>query len=141
MTVEDDIYEALHNIFLAEMQHEPEKVKQIIKDNIDVFTRTSVVTYVQEITGWNISSGANVELEKLSPTGKIGGGAVELTADGLKSSGVLEIDSVGVVHHGQSKHQQEVESNVGLKVRSPNGHKWRCQISNTGQWVATDLDT
>lgn len=61
----------------------------------------------------------------------------------IKTTGEIEtnifsVSGAGTVTSGKSKNQQ-TEAEVGLILKSANGHRWKIQVSDTGQLVTTDL--
>jgi len=51
--------------------------------------------------------------------------------------GTLEVTKTGAVHHGRSKHEQDIEI-INSIWYSPT-KKWNVSISDTGQFVMTEL--
>jgi len=61
----------------------------------------------------------------------------EIEVPGWSKIGTLELTRIGAVHHGKSKHEQDVEILNSIWY-SPT-KKWNVSLSDTGQFVITQL--
>ena len=55
----------------------------------------------------------------------------------------LDVDSAGLTVRGKNASQQDVSVETlgkGIVIKSPNGHRWRLLISNSGSITGVDLD-
>ena len=78
-----------------------------------------------KIRGKNVAKDAQLQVSEL------------LIKDATETS-VFEVDTTGTVKHGKSRMEQTL-SRAGIVVKSNNNHKWKLQVSDTGQIVTTDL--
>ena len=78
-----------------------------------------------KIRGKNIAKESKIQVSEI------------LIKDAVEAT-VFEVDTTGTVAHGKSRTEQTM-SRSGIVIKSSNNHKWKLQVSNTGQIVTTDL--
>jgi hypothetical protein len=61
----------------------------------------------------------------------------ELEVPSWGKLGTLEVTAAGSVHHGKSKHEQDVEVRTAIWY-SPT-KTWNVSLSDTGHWVITEI--